>query len=141
MRKVITYISVAYLALWSIIMPDTAKAYVFKVKCAEFGMKYWTVANSKTYAKFIMSKYGWGRGEWKALDKLWTKESHWNPLAYNVQVGDPTDGSHAGGIPQMLSMSIKTPAPVQIDKGLSYIKHRYGRPSVAWAHHRVHNWY
>ena len=141
MRRVITYISVAYLALWSVLFPNTAHATPYiKFKCEELPNKYWTPSMAKSYARFVMARYGWGRGEFKALNKLWTAESHWNPSAYNVVAGD-VDGSHAGGIPQILSLDPRTPAPLQIERGLAYILHRYERPSVAWNHHRRHGWY
>jgi hypothetical protein len=97
---------------------------------------YWTSYMSKTYARgFMAMEYpAWGRAEWKALAKLWGKESAWNHLADN-----PT--SSAYGIAQVLNTKPGTPAPLQIEKGLSYIEHRYGKPSVAWSHWRKHGWY
>jgi hypothetical protein len=60
---------------------------------------------------------------------LWTKESNWRPNAYNkVKVM----GKNAGGIPQLLGLDPKTPAPKQIDRGLSYIYNRYHTPCEAW---------
>jgi hypothetical protein len=142
MKRLLTYISVSYLALWSVFFPDSAHALVVhKIRCEEMPNKFWTPAISKSYARGVMQgQYGWGRTEFKALNKLWNAESHWNPSAYNTEAGD-TDGSHAGGIPQILALDPRTPAPVQIDRGLAYIAERYGKPSVAWAHHRAHGWY
>jgi membrane-bound lytic murein transglycosylase MltF len=82
----------------------------------------------------------WNRSEWKALLKLWDAESHWNPYAYNHSV-ERYSGLHAGGVAQMLGVKTTTPAPQQVARGLSYIKTRYGKPSVAWAHERRHGWY
>lgn len=97
---------------------------------------YWTSYMSKVYAKgFMATEYpSWGRAEWKALLKLWGKESAWNHLADNPE-------STAYGIAQVLNTKPGTPAPLQIEKGLAYISHRYGKPSVAWSHWRKHNWY
>jgi len=97
---------------------------------------YWTAYMSKTYARgFIAMEYPtWGRAEWKALTKLWGKESAWNHLADN-----PT--STAYGIAQVLNTKPGTPAPLQIEKGLAYIDHKYGKPSIAWSHWRKHGWY
>ena len=91
---------------------------------------------SKTYARgFMAMEYpSWGRAEWKALSKLWGKESAWNHLADNPK-------STAYGIAQVLNTKHGTPAPLQIEKGLEYIAHRYDRPSVAWSHWRKHGWY
>jgi len=76
----------------------------------------------------------WDKSEYKALLKLWGKESAWDHTADNPK-------SSAFGIPQLLNMKPTTPAPEQIARGLAYIKHRYDKPSVAWAHWRKHNWY
>lgn len=111
-------------------------------KCADVGPYIWTPAMSKTYARGYMTlNYPhWNNSEWKALVKLWEKESHWNHKAYNKQP-DRWTGKHAGGIPQLLDLKPNTPAPQQVARGLSYISNRYGKPSVAWTHHRKHGWY
>jgi hypothetical protein len=72
--------------------------------------------------------------EWKALFKLWSKESRWDYTAKNKH-------SSAFGIPQMLNMPEDTPMIEQINMGLRYIKHRYGTPSRALAFHNAHGWY
>ena len=104
--------------------------------CEPVGPKYWTSYMSKTYARGYMTlEYpSWGRAEWKALNKLWGKESAWNHNADNPN-------STAYGIAQGLKTKPGTPAPLQIEKGLAYIEHRYDRPSVAWSHWRKHGWY
>jgi hypothetical protein len=98
--------------------------------------KLWTKKLSKSYAKLQMAYHypEWNNSEYKALLKLWGKESGWNHLADNPH-------SSAYGIAQMLNLNPKTPAPAQIEQGLAYIQHRYEKPSVAWAHWRKHNWY
>jgi len=90
--------------------------------------------------------YGWTGPEWTALDKLWTQESSWRNTAENKS-------SHAYGIPQALPYTKMPPeawpervgghsnAAVQIQWGLAYIKNRYGRPTMAWAHEQSNNWY
>jgi hypothetical protein len=97
---------------------------------------YWTAYMSKTYARgFMTLEYPtWGRAEWRSLLKLWGKESAWNHHADNPD-------STAYGIAQVLNTKPGTPAPLQIEKGLEYIHHRYGKPSIAWAHWRKHGWY
>ena len=96
----------------------------------------WTKSLSKYYAKALISAQyeDWDRSEYRALLKLWGKESAWDHTAANPE-------SSAYGIPQLLKMKPGTPAPEQIARGLAYIKHRYDKPSVAWAHWRKHNWY
>jgi hypothetical protein len=96
----------------------------------------WTKSLSKSYAKALISAQyeTWGHSEYKALLKLWGKESAWDHTADNPK-------SSAYGIPQLLKMKPNTPAPEQIARGLAYIEHRYGKPSVAWAHWRKNGWY
>ena len=87
----------------------------------------WTTEDSKAYAQDKL--YEWQYKQWLCLDKLWTRESNWRPNAYNkVKVM----GKNAGGIPQLLGLDPKTPAPKQIDRGLSYIYNRYHTPCQAW---------
>ena len=104
--------------------------------CIDVSPKYWTPYMSKVYARgYMATEYpSWGRAEWRALLKLWGKESAWSHTADNPD-------SSAYGIAQVLNTKAGTPAPLQIEKGLSYISHRYDRPSVAWAHWRKHGWY
>jgi hypothetical protein len=87
----------------------------------------WTIEDSKAYAQDKL--YDFKHKQWNCLNKLWTKESNWRPNAYNkVKVM----GKNAGGIPQILGLDPKTPAPKQIDRGLSYIYNRYITPCKAW---------
>ena len=96
----------------------------------------WTKTKAKAYALSYMQSWypHWGRGEWNALVKLWTKESRWDEHADN-----PT--STAYGIAQILGTKPGTPAPQQVARGLDYISNRYKRPSIAWSHWRNHGWY
>ncbi len=96
----------------------------------------WTPRIAKTYAKALIKiQYpNWNRSEWSALAKLWGKESGWKHTADNPE-------STAYGIAQVLNTKPGTPAPLQIERGLEYIKHRYEKPSVAWAHWRSNGWY
>ncbi len=97
----------------------------------------WTKSLSKYYARALMSAQyeQWDtKSEFRALAKLWGKESAWDHTADNPK-------STAYGIPQLLGLEPNTPAPEQIARGLAYIEHRYGKPSVAWAHWRKHGWY
>lgn len=140
-RRLLVWTSVSYLAFWSVLFPDTAHAVVRKVKCEGVPNKYWTTHMVKNYARIIAKdKYGWEKSEYKALNKLWNSESHWRLNAFNPKP-DMWTGLHAGGLPQILGMNPNTPAPLQIERGLEYIRHRYNKPSVAWSHHRAHGWY
>lgn len=97
---------------------------------------YWSKADSKAYAQDKL--YEWRDEQWSCLNSLWGKESAWNPKAYNtIRVM----GKNAGGIPQLLGLNPKTPAPQQIDRGLSYIAYRYGTPCKAWQHFKKYGWH
>jgi len=124
------------ISFWSVFFPTNsyALAVADQVKCENPDAK-WTKKLSKTYAKLlVIEQYGWNMSEYKALLKLWGKESAWN------QYADSPD-STAYGIPQILGLPVGTPAPAQIERGLAYIQHRYERPSIAWAHWRSNKWY
>lgn len=132
------------LSFWSVFWHYPSQAYAIanadRIKC-EDPVGIWTKSLAKTYARaLVLNQYGWTRSEYVALNKLWTAESNWRAEAFNKQAGN-TDGDHAGGIPQILGLDPKTPAPQQVERGLAYIQYRYGKPSVAWAHHRKHGWY
>lgn len=73
------------------------------------------------------------RTDYACLVKLWQRESGWNHKADNPN-------SSAYGIAQMLGETSKSPYR-QIDKGLRYIKHRYGNACAAWSHWLKHRWY
>jgi hypothetical protein len=74
-------------------------------------------------------------GEFRCLDKIWTKESGWNHKAEN-----PSSGAY--GIPQaypagkMVSAGAdwRTNPATQIKWGLGYINGRYGSPCGAWSY-------
>ena len=117
------------------------KSYVKQIqqdpKCIDIRQpRIWTKSMSKAYAVGYMRIHypKWGRAEERALVKLWAKESNWNHKADNPH-------STAYGIAQVLKTPKNTPAPLQIERGLEYIVHRYDKPSVAWAHWRKHKWY
>ena len=89
----------------------------------------WNVVDSKAYAKDKLNE--WKDNQVSCLNRLWGKESAWNPSAFNTT---KVMGKHAGGIPQLLGLDPDTPAPQQIDRGLDYIYYRYGTPCEAWSH-------
>ena len=99
-------------------------------------------AAAKVWAGREVRRMGYETVQFTCLDKLWTRESGWNPLADN-----PT--STAYGIPQSLPGSKMAAAgadwrfnpKTQMAWGLRYIKARYGDPCHAWAHSEKDNWY
>ena len=99
-------------------------------------LRTWEVADSKAYARDKLSE--WEYSQWSCLSRLWGKESAWNPSAYNTV---KVMGRNAGGIPQLLGLDPKTPAPEQIDRGLDYIYYRYITPCLAWEFFKRKGWY
>ena len=91
-------------------------------------------ANTKTHPEVAILKiYTHQRlGDLKQLnciDKLWMKESRWSSRANNKK-------STAFGIPQILGLKTKDPYK-QIERGLDYIRYRYGTPCAAWKFWKV----
>jgi hypothetical protein len=89
-----------------------------------FSSCFTVVDSYKNYAKL---KIGSSK-QFKCLNKLWIKESNWNPKSRL--------GSHYG-IPQGKSIYLKTADPYeQIDWGLKYLSNRYpkGYACEALAH-------
>jgi len=99
-------------------------------------------ANPQGYAALLLSERGWGQGEFRCLNALWTKESQWNYRATNPS-------SNAYGIAQALPGSKmnsvgadwRTNPITQIKWGLQYIQSRYGTPCAAWGHSQATGWY
>ena len=102
-----------------------------------------TSVGAKKVAKLIMlSEYAWGADQFNCLNRLWTKESHWNYKARNKRSG-------AHGIPQALpairmesiSSDWRTNPVTQMRWGLRYIEARYVSPCGAWAKFKRSNYY
>ncbi|MFF1625563.1 peptidoglycan DD-metalloendopeptidase family protein [Streptomyces sp. NPDC058272] len=103
-------------------------------------------AAAQTYARGQLGRYGWGQGEFPALQSLWNGESGWRWDAKN-----PSSGAY--GIPQALPGNKMASAgsdwltnyATQVQWGLGYIKNRpdYGSPSRAYAKwlSRTPHWY
>jgi hypothetical protein len=98
---------------------------------------------AKRFAKEMMAtEYGWGEGQYKCLNRLWTKESNWNYQARN-----PRSGAH--GIAQALPATKmekvgtdwRTNPITQIQWGLLYVSERYNTPCAAWNKFRRSNFY
>lgn len=96
-----------------------------------------TTAAIKQYAASLV-----GAGQFGCLDRLWSRESHWDPAARNAS-------SDAFGIPQSLPGSKMATAGAdwqtnpltQVRWGISYIRSAYGTPCGAWAHSQATGWY
>jgi Transglycosylase SLT domain len=96
-----------------------------------------SVADARAYA---LSRIG--STQFSCLDRLFTRESGWNPYARNASTG-------AYGIPQALpgdkmatiASDWRTNPVTQVRWGLSYISGRYGTACNAWAHSQNYGWY
>jgi hypothetical protein len=102
-----------------------------------------TPLGAKKVAKSILlNEYGFSEKEYKCLNSLWNKESHWNYKARNKNSG-------AHGIAQALpaskmnvvSTDWRTNPVTQIRWGLRYISIRYETPCKALAKHKRSNYY
>ncbi len=90
----------------------------------------------------LMIDAGFKIDQFPCLDRLWNKESGWNPKAHNRSSG-------AYGIPQavpgskMASVGAdwETNPVTQIKWGLGYIEGRYSTPCNAWTHSQNKGWY
>ncbi|BCJ58570.1 transglycosylase SLT domain-containing protein [Micromonospora endophytica] len=90
----------------------------------------------------LMIDAGFNIDQFPCLDKLWNKESGWNPKAHNQSSG-------AYGIPQALpgnkmatvADDWQTNPVTQIKWGLGYIDGRYDTPCNAWNHSQAEGWY
>ncbi|MEU6020374.1 transglycosylase SLT domain-containing protein [Micromonospora sp. NPDC047134] len=90
----------------------------------------------------LMIDAGFKIDQFPCLDRLWNKESGWNPRAHNSSSG-------AHGIPQAMPGSKmatvgadwETNPVTQIKWGLGYIKGRHGTPCNAWNHSQNRGWY
>ena len=98
---------------------------------------------AKRVTKAMMdAEYGWGEEQYTCLNRLWTKESHWNYQARN-----PRSGAH--GIAQALPATKmekvgtdwRTNPVTQIQWGLLYISERYDSPCAAWNKWRRSHYY
>ena len=137
-RLLAGYLSWLLAFLYAPFLPSPAMAVAvatqLQANCLDTSI--WTPRMAKAYAQGLMKwEYPhWNKSEWRALAKLWGKESAWKHDAANPK-------STAYGIAQMLKTKPGTPAPRQIERGLVYIQHRYNKPSMAWAHWRAKGWY
>ncbi len=105
------------------------------------------LARSSTGAKYVArtimaAEYSWGDKQYSCLNRLWTKESHWNYKAHNSR-----SGAHgiAQALPaskmEVISTDWRTNPVTQIRWGLRYVDLRYGTPCKAWAKFQRSHYY
>ncbi len=96
--------------------------------------------------KYISSEYGWKLQEFRALNKMWWRESNWRYEVVNWHPRGPWYGLGQvnGGFIRSQGYTIETYRSTpyaQIVVGAAYIKYRYGSPSAAWKFWRANGWY
>jgi Transglycosylase SLT domain len=99
-------------------------------------------SHNRAIGRSMAAKRHWIGGQWTCLNRLFTRESHWNHRAKNPY-------SAAYGIPQAnpgkkmrsAGRDWRTNPRTQITWGLRYIKSRYRTPCRAWAHSQATGWY
>ena len=97
-------------------------------------------AGAGSYQDYAMAKVG--AAQFACLDKLWNRESHWQPTAKNPS-------STAYGIAQLLNSTWSVTGVAktsngyrQVDAGLAYLRAAYpAGPCSAWAHETSAGWY
>lgn len=103
------------------------------------GTKPYNLAYARNYSRLVV---GWDSAQFSCLNKLWTSESNWRPMAKNRRSG-------AYGIPQALpghkmrsaGNDWKTNPDTQIRWGVKYIKIKYQTPCKALKFKRSRGWY
>lgn len=102
-----------------------------------------TPVGAKRIARTIMaSEYNWGDNQYNCLNRLWTRESHWNYKAHNYR-----SGAHgiAQALPaskmELISSDWRTNPVTQIHWGLRYIDSRYETPCKAYAKFKRSHYY
>jgi hypothetical protein len=102
-----------------------------------------TIIGAKKVTKAIMdTEFSWGDDQYSCINKLWSKESHWNYKAHNYR-----SGAHgiAQALPavkmEIISDDWRTNPVTQIRWGLHYIDLRYNDPCTAWTKWRSHRYY
>lgn len=105
-----------------------------KVSKQRASRAYRTPAQARALTIRLAHRHGLHGIDTRCLLTLWTRESNFRPQARNKHSG-------AGGIPQILGLDPATPTHQQIERGLTYIAHRYGSPCQALRHHDRRGWY
>ena len=102
-----------------------------------------TVVGAKYIARTIMAtEYSWGDDQYTCINRLWTRESHWNYKAHNYR-----SGAHgiAQALPatkmEIISTDWRTNPVTQIRWGLRYIEERYSTPCKALAKFKRSHYY
>lgn len=125
--------------------PEARLVAALRASRASAPYRFGTVAFTKWYARGHLSRvYRGNATQFRCLERLWERESHWNHRAANP------NGRYLG-VPQMTRSTIRSMGfseagfranpEIQVQVGLRYIKGRYGSACSAWAHSQRTGWY
>ncbi|MFI6760183.1 lytic transglycosylase domain-containing protein [Micromonospora sp. NPDC050417] len=89
----------------------------------------------------LMLEAGFPIAEMPCLEKLWTKESGWNPKASNPSGAYGIPQAKPGSKMSAYGADWQNSAATQIKWGLSYIKGRYKSPCGAWTYFQNNGYY
>jgi hypothetical protein len=101
-----------------------------------------SVGGAQAYARVLLPEFGWGAGQYKYLNALWSHESNWRWDVCNGGATYPdcdlTGSSY--GIPQSFpgdkmaadGTDWAVDGETQVQWGLTYIAQRYGSPEGAY---------
>lgn len=88
-----------------------------------------------------MLQAGFPLAEMPCLEKLWTKESGWNPKASNPSGAYGIPQAKPGSKMSSAGSDWQNSAATQIKWGLGYIKGRYNTPCGAWSYFQSKGYY
>jgi hypothetical protein len=89
----------------------------------------------------LLVKAGFGLDQMPCLDKLFTKESHWNTTARNPNGAYGIPQAYPGNKMAVYGSDWQTNPATQITWGLAYIKGKYRTPCGAWANSQAKGYY
>ena len=125
--------------------PEQRLVAALRASRASAPYRFGTTAFNKWYARNHLARvYRGNLTQFRCLERLWQRESHWNHRAMNP------NGKYLG-IPQNTRSTIRAAGfseaafranpEIQVQVGLRYIRSRYGTPCAAWAHSQRTGWY
>ena len=125
--------------------PEQRLVAALRASRASAPYRFGTTAFNKWYARNHLARvYRGNLTQFRCLERLWQRESHWNHRAVNP------NGKYLG-IPQNTRSTIRAAGfseaafranpEIQVQVGLRYIRGRYGTPCAAWAHSQRAGWY
>jgi hypothetical protein len=98
-------------------------------------------SDSRQIGCALMLSAGFGLDQFPCLDKLWTRESHWNYKAKNPSGAYGIPQAKPGSKMSSAGSDWETSPATQIKWGLGYIEGKYATPCGAWQFSEAHGYY